>query len=194
MLRDTSVKVLEIAPPWVGTDLIHKSGDERAMPLDTFVRDTLLKLETTTTEVLMDRVMPLRDNPRRNEHALVEQLTRRRSTTPFQSPEPTVPIFVDKEPNHDTHDRPDRRAPVRQPGALPVQGSYAFPIVSFLIIVQWRAPDHQFKGRGDLDAVVGERHGQQVLGTLQPTQQGVAVRAEYFGGLGDVAAVGQESV
>lgn len=34
-LRDTSLKVLEIAPPWVDTDLIHKSGDERAMPLET---------------------------------------------------------------------------------------------------------------------------------------------------------------
>ena len=73
MLRDTSVKVLEIAPPWVDTDLIHKSGDERAMPLDAFVRETLLKLETATTEVLVDRAVPLRDNPGRNEHALIEQ-------------------------------------------------------------------------------------------------------------------------
>lgn len=37
MLRDTSVRVLEIAPPWVDTDLIHKSGDPRAMPLDAFI-------------------------------------------------------------------------------------------------------------------------------------------------------------
>ena len=32
-LRDTSVRVQEIAPPWVDTDLIYKSGDPRAMPL-----------------------------------------------------------------------------------------------------------------------------------------------------------------
>ncbi|MBV8466102.1 MAG: SDR family NAD(P)-dependent oxidoreductase, partial [Burkholderiales bacterium] len=33
MLRKSNVRVLEIAPPWVDTDLIHKSGDARAMPL-----------------------------------------------------------------------------------------------------------------------------------------------------------------
>ena len=73
MLRDTSVKVLEIAPPWVDTDLIHKSGDERAMPLGEFIEETLLKLETATTEVLVDRVLPLRANQGANEHGLIEQ-------------------------------------------------------------------------------------------------------------------------
>ncbi|WP_460160642.1 SDR family oxidoreductase [Pseudomonas sp. S2_B10] len=73
MLRDTSVKVLEIAPPWVDTDLIHKSGDERAMPLDEFIEETLIKLETATTEVLVDRVLPLRANQGANEHGLIEQ-------------------------------------------------------------------------------------------------------------------------
>lgn len=73
MLRDTSVKVLEIAPPWVDTDLIHKSGDERAMPLGAFIEETLIKLETATTEVLVDRVLPLRANQGANEHGLIEQ-------------------------------------------------------------------------------------------------------------------------
>ncbi|UST76559.1 SDR family NAD(P)-dependent oxidoreductase [Pseudomonas siliginis] len=73
MLRDTSVKVLEIAPPWVDTDLIHKSGDERAMPLDEFIEETLIKLENATTEVLVDRVLPLRANQGANEHGLIEQ-------------------------------------------------------------------------------------------------------------------------
>ena len=40
-LRDTSVEVLEIAPPWVDTDLIHKSGDPRAMPLKQRLYDLL---------------------------------------------------------------------------------------------------------------------------------------------------------
>lgn len=71
LLRDTSVKVLEIAPPWVDTDLIHKSGDERAMPLDDFIRETLIKLEDATTEVLVDRVIPLRANQGKDEHALI---------------------------------------------------------------------------------------------------------------------------
>ncbi|WP_130927627.1 SDR family NAD(P)-dependent oxidoreductase [Pseudomonas sp. Sample_14] len=73
MLRDSSVKVLEIAPPWVDTDLIHKSGDERAMPLGEFIEETLIKLETATTEVLVDRVLPLRANQGANEHGLIEQ-------------------------------------------------------------------------------------------------------------------------
>lgn len=37
MLKGTSVSVQEIAPPWVDTDLIKKSGDPRAMPLDAFI-------------------------------------------------------------------------------------------------------------------------------------------------------------
>lgn len=73
MLRHTSVKVLDIAPPWVNTDLVHKSGDERAMPLDAFIEETLAKLKTATTEVLVDRVLPLRANQGANEHALINR-------------------------------------------------------------------------------------------------------------------------
>lgn len=73
VLRNTSVRVLEIAPPWVDTDLIHKSGDPRAMPLDTFIAETMRLLETATTEVVVDAAKPLRDNAGPNEHAFVEQ-------------------------------------------------------------------------------------------------------------------------
>jgi uncharacterized oxidoreductase len=69
MLRDTSVRVLEIAPPWVDTDLIHP----RAMPLDAFIAETMARLETATTEVVVDAAKPLRDNAGPNEHAFVEQ-------------------------------------------------------------------------------------------------------------------------
>ena len=73
VLRDTSVRVLEIAPPWVETDLIHKSGDPRAMPLDAFIAETMTLLETATTEVVVDAAKPLRDNAGPNEHAFVDQ-------------------------------------------------------------------------------------------------------------------------
>ncbi|TKC79195.1 SDR family NAD(P)-dependent oxidoreductase [Trinickia terrae] len=73
VLRNTSVRVLEIAPPWVDTDLIHKSGDARAMPLDAFIAETMKLLETATTEVVVDAAKPLRDNAGPNEHAFVEQ-------------------------------------------------------------------------------------------------------------------------
>lgn len=73
MLRDSTVRVLEIAPPWVDTDLIHKSGDPRAMPVDDFIAQTMDKLARGDDEVLVDAVVPLRDNPGSNEHALFEQ-------------------------------------------------------------------------------------------------------------------------
>lgn len=42
--------------------------------------------------------------------------------------------------------------------------------------------------------MIGKPDGQQVLGTLQPAQQCVAMRAQRFCGLGDIAAIGQEGV
>ncbi|PCE24297.1 SDR family oxidoreductase [Burkholderia ubonensis] len=73
MLRNTSVRVLEIAPPWVDTDLVLKSGDPRAMPLDAFIAETMTLLETATTEIVVDAARPLRDNAGPNEHAFVDQ-------------------------------------------------------------------------------------------------------------------------
>lgn len=70
-LRDTNVRVQEIAPPWVDTDLIYKGGDPRAMPLDAFVAQTLAALAGDDPEVLVDAVKPLRDNVGSGEHALV---------------------------------------------------------------------------------------------------------------------------
>ena len=67
-LRDTSVNVQEIAPPWVDTDLVKKSGDPRAMPLDVFVKETMEKLATDSEEIYVDAIKSLRDNPGSNEH------------------------------------------------------------------------------------------------------------------------------
>jgi len=71
MLRDTSVTVQEIAPPWVDTDLIKKSGDPRAMPLDAFIAETMNGLATEAPEVFVEGIRALRDNPGLNEHVLV---------------------------------------------------------------------------------------------------------------------------
>lgn len=83
MLRNTSVRVLEIAPPWVDTDLVHKSGDPRAMPLDAFIAETMTALETASTEVLVDAARPLRDNAGPNEHAFVEQFNQMLEAAPI---------------------------------------------------------------------------------------------------------------
>ncbi len=71
VLRDTGVSVIEISPPWVDTDLIYKSGDARAMPLADFIQQTFEKLGTDTIEAIVDSVLPARDNPGANEHAIV---------------------------------------------------------------------------------------------------------------------------
>ncbi|WP_028310905.1 SDR family oxidoreductase [Derxia gummosa] len=72
LLRDAGIDVVEIAPPWVDTDLIHKSGDPRAMPLDAFIAQTLAALEAGGPEALVDAVRDFRANPGPGEHALVD--------------------------------------------------------------------------------------------------------------------------
>lgn len=70
-LRDTSVSVQEIAPPWVNTDLIHKGDDPRAMPLEPFIEQTMAGLATDVYEVVVEAIRGLRDNPGSQEHALI---------------------------------------------------------------------------------------------------------------------------
>lgn len=72
LLRDTTVQVLEIAPPWVRTDLMNSREAEQAMPLDAFIEQTFTALETGTTEILVDAAKPMRDNAGPSEHAFVD--------------------------------------------------------------------------------------------------------------------------
>ncbi len=72
MLKGSSVSVQEIAPPWVDTDLIKKSGDPRAMPLDAFIAETMKGLATDAPEVFVEAIRALRDNPGIGEHALID--------------------------------------------------------------------------------------------------------------------------
>lgn len=74
LLRDTSVKVQEIAPPWVATGLVGDANDPRAMRLDHFVEGTLAALETDAEEVLVDEALVYRNNPGPKEHAFVTEL------------------------------------------------------------------------------------------------------------------------
>ncbi|MBI0538607.1 SDR family NAD(P)-dependent oxidoreductase [Roseomonas sp. KE2513] len=71
MLRNSSVTVQEIAPPWVDTDLIGKTNDPRAMPLDAFIAETMQKLASDNEEVVVEAVRAIRDNPGAGEHKLV---------------------------------------------------------------------------------------------------------------------------
>lgn len=64
-LRDTSVEVVEIAPPYVQTELTgpHQAVDPRAMPLEDYIAETASLLAATPTpdEVIVERCRPLRD-------------------------------------------------------------------------------------------------------------------------------------
>jgi uncharacterized oxidoreductase len=71
MLRDTKVRVLEIAPPWVRTDLINSREAELAMPLDAFIAETIAVLGTDSDEILVEGAKPLRANPGPGEHGFV---------------------------------------------------------------------------------------------------------------------------
>lgn len=74
MLRDTSVRVQEIVPPWVNTDLVKKKDDPRAMPLDEFIAQLMTQISTDEPELVVEASRQMRDNPGPNEHALVQQL------------------------------------------------------------------------------------------------------------------------
>jgi uncharacterized oxidoreductase len=71
MLRHTSVRVLEIAPPWVRTDLMNSREAEQAMPLDAFIEETMEALGTDADEVLVEGARLFRGNPGPGEHELV---------------------------------------------------------------------------------------------------------------------------
>ena len=79
MLRDTTVRVLEIAPPWVRTELMNSQKAEQAMPLGQFIEETIAALRTDADEILVEAARPLRANAGPGEHGLVngfnEQMT-----------------------------------------------------------------------------------------------------------------------
>lgn len=72
-LKDTSVRVLEIAPPWVQTDLLNSNDEPRAMPLAPFIEETINVLGTDAEEVLVEIARPLRNNPGPDEAAFITQ-------------------------------------------------------------------------------------------------------------------------
>jgi uncharacterized oxidoreductase len=72
MLRDTRVRVLEIAPPWVRTELMNSQDAKQAMPLDQFIAEAIGVLATDANEIVVAAAKPLRDNAGPDEHAFVD--------------------------------------------------------------------------------------------------------------------------
>jgi uncharacterized oxidoreductase len=71
LLKDSSVRVLELAPPYVQTELMgpNQLSDPAAMPLDEFIVETMKILGTDADEVLTERVGFLRNAAGRGDNA-----------------------------------------------------------------------------------------------------------------------------
>jgi len=76
LLKDTNVKVLELAPPYVQTELLgaQQASDPRAMPLKDFIDETIRVLGTDANEVLVERVGFLRNGAGANDNDATAKL------------------------------------------------------------------------------------------------------------------------
>jgi uncharacterized oxidoreductase len=72
-LRGEGIQVIEIAPPWVRTELLNSEEEERAMPLKAFITATMDALATEAGEILVGQAPQMRANPGPNEHGWVTQ-------------------------------------------------------------------------------------------------------------------------
>ena len=60
--RDTSLEILELAPPYVATDLMNGAHDPRAMPLDAFIKEVMaiLAAQPGSGEIVVENARRLR--------------------------------------------------------------------------------------------------------------------------------------
>ena len=82
-LKDTRIKVLEIVPPWVATELMGPVPDDsRAMPLDKFIAETMEILLTDAEEICVQNVMFLRNAAKSDEAGIFKTFNDRMSQNP----------------------------------------------------------------------------------------------------------------
>lgn len=79
-LRKTSVRVLEIIPPWVRTELLNSSEEPRAMPLDEFLQGTMEALATDANEIMVPQAKFIRDQVGSAEAAFVSSFNEQLET------------------------------------------------------------------------------------------------------------------
>ncbi|MBV8818886.1 MAG: SDR family oxidoreductase [Acidobacteriaceae bacterium] len=79
-LKDTNTEVLELIPPYVGTELMPGgTTNPHAMPLDQFIAEVMdiLKREPHASEICVERVKPLRFAEATGKHAEMFQMLNR---------------------------------------------------------------------------------------------------------------------
>ena len=74
LLKESTVTVQEIVPPWVGTGLAGTPDHPLVMPLEAFIQQTMEALATDTLEVLVRQARVCRNNAGPDEHAFVDRL------------------------------------------------------------------------------------------------------------------------
>jgi uncharacterized oxidoreductase len=67
LLKGTGVRVLEMAPPWVRTDLMNSREAD-----DQFIAETMAVFATDADEILVESARPFRANVGPKEHAFVD--------------------------------------------------------------------------------------------------------------------------
>jgi uncharacterized oxidoreductase len=72
LLRDTGVRVLEIVPPWVRTELMNSQEAEQAMPLNQFIAEAIKVLGAEANEIVIEAAKPMRNNAGPGEQSFVD--------------------------------------------------------------------------------------------------------------------------
>ena len=72
-LRSDGIQVIEMAPPWVRTELLNSMEEERAMPLAAFIASAMAQFEDGSDEILVGEAVNMRANPGANEHGWVTE-------------------------------------------------------------------------------------------------------------------------
>jgi uncharacterized oxidoreductase len=78
MLRDSKIRVLEIVPPWVRTELMNSQNAEQAIPIGQFISEAIRVLGTDADEIVIDAAKTMRGNAGAAEHAFVSSFNERR--------------------------------------------------------------------------------------------------------------------
>lgn len=81
-LRSSGIQVIELAPPWVRTELLNSTEEERAMPLDTFIEGAMAQFALGADEILVGQAEQMRANPGPAEHAWVTEFNDQMTSGP----------------------------------------------------------------------------------------------------------------
>ena len=82
-LKDTTVEVIELVPPWVATELMGATPeDPRAMPLEQFIAETMGLFASRGDEICVPNVLPLRNVAKGEEAAFFKSFNDAMSQRP----------------------------------------------------------------------------------------------------------------